>query len=118
MQKQKIGSWGEDFSCNYLLEKGYKIIKRNVRLGNQELDIVCLQNGKLVVVEVKTKMKNGFARAEDMMNRHKLRNLKFASYKLVKLFTFNFSDLRFDLLAIEVDRVAKKVKIRHYKDII
>lgn len=118
MEKQKIGAWGETLASDYLAGKGYRIIKRNVHLGNQEVDIVCMHQGKLVVAEVKTKIKNRFARAEDMVNRHKLRNLKFASYKLVRIFPFSFSDLRFDLIAIEVDRVAKKVKIRHYKDII
>lgn len=118
MQKQRIGSWGEDLACNYLTERGYKIIKRNVRLGNQELDLVCMWRTKLVIVEVKTKTKSAFARAEDMMDAHKLRNLKWASYKLIKMFPFSLQDLRFDLVAIELDRVAKKAKIRHYKDII
>lgn len=118
MRRSTIGRWGEEISYGYLINKGYKVVERNLRLGNQELDLVCLFQNKLVVVEVKTKIKNNTARAEDMVDRRKLKNLKLASYKLSRLMKFRFNDLRFDLLALEVDRVAKKVKIRHYKDII
>lgn len=118
MVKQKIGAWGESLASNYLKDRGYKILKQNIRLGNQELDIVCLFQNKLIIAEVKTKMKSVFSKPEDMIGRSKIKNLKYASYKLLKLLHVKASDLRFDLLALEVDRVAKIVKIRHYKDII
>lgn len=115
---QTIGNWGEDLACKYLLSKGYKILGRNMHLGNQELDILCRFDGLSVVVEVKTKRKSKAACAEEMMSKDKLKNLKILAGKLIARRLVKSSALRFDLVAIELDQVAKKAKIRHYKGII
>ena len=105
-------------AAKYLAAKGYLVLKKNLRLGNQEIDIVCRHKDRLVIVEVKTCSKNDQSSAENMVNARKLKNLKVAGYKLLSIYKINGNDLRYDLIALELDRVAKKLKIRHYKDII
>ncbi len=54
-KKSIIGKIGEDFSCRYLLGKGYKIIVRNHREKSDEIDIIGIAPDKtLVFIEVKT----------------------------------------------------------------
>lgn len=50
-----IGKLGENISCEYLVEKGYRIISRNTRNKIGEIDIITFSPDKtLVFVEVKT----------------------------------------------------------------
>jgi putative endonuclease len=117
MTKKELGAWGETAASNYLAGKGYEIKLRNLRLGNQEVDLVCVYQSKLIVVEVKTRLK-GEGLAEEMFGRSKIRNLKIAAVKIRYLFPEFGRVGRFDLLALELDTIAKKLKIRHYKDVI
>lgn len=116
-EKVKIGAWGEEFACQYLGAKGYNVVERNIKLGNQEIDIIAFKEDNLVIVEVKTTTSR-MARAEDMVNKHKLKNLKIGAVRFISRFKVRYRTLRFDLLALNIDKVAKSVKIRHYKDII
>jgi len=52
--KQIIGDLGEGVTCNYLKNRGFKIIKRNYLKKWGELDIVAVQKGKFHFIEVKT----------------------------------------------------------------
>jgi putative endonuclease len=52
--RQKLGTVGEDMAVEYLQKKGYKIIERNFRHYQYELDIICQDKKELVIVEVKS----------------------------------------------------------------
>lgn len=49
------GKSGEEKAEAYLRLKGYKIIERNYRVGQGEIDLVAQRGGLLVFVEVKTR---------------------------------------------------------------
>lgn len=55
MTQQELGVFGEQLAHRFLREKQYKIIASNFHFGKLEADILCLADGKLVVVEVKTR---------------------------------------------------------------
>lgn len=53
--KSELGALGEDLACNYLQDKGYKILDRNYRKSWGEIDIIARAPDRtLVFVEVKT----------------------------------------------------------------
>ena len=54
-QKQALGRLGEDIATDYLEKNGYRIVRRNQRLGKNELDIICEDDNFIVFVEVKTR---------------------------------------------------------------
>jgi len=59
MEKDKnhsrvLGKWGEEIARNYLIEKNYQIIQKNVYSPYSEIDLVAYSHGKAVFVEVKT----------------------------------------------------------------
>lgn len=69
IDKQKIGSWGEEQACSFLVCEGYKILERNFRLSKNEVDIIAKdKEGVLAFIEVKTREYNdGSAeRADDL----------------------------------------------------
>ena len=51
----ETGKIGEDLAAEFLIKKGYVVRDRNWRWLKYELDIVCEHNGRIVVVEVKTR---------------------------------------------------------------
>lgn len=56
MDKKECGDFGEQAVCDFLTEKGYRIVDRNYRKKCGELDIVAYDtDGILAVVEVKTR---------------------------------------------------------------
>ena len=55
------GKIGEQISCDYLTEKGYKIITRNYFSRYGEIDIIAAKDNILSFIEVKTRNNNSIA---------------------------------------------------------
>lgn len=55
MNNTELGLFGEGLAERFLLNKGYKILDKNVRFKKWEADIIAIVDQKLVVVEVKTR---------------------------------------------------------------
>ena len=49
-----MGRLGEQIAAFFLQRRGITIVDRNVRVGRGELDLLVLDSGRRVVVEVKT----------------------------------------------------------------
>ena len=52
--KKEIGAWGEGIAADWLAERGYQIIARNIRTPYGEIDIIAQQGDVTIFVEVKT----------------------------------------------------------------
>ena len=50
-----VGAYGEQLAARYLTESGMQILDRNWRCDQGEIDIVAMDDGCLVIVEVKTR---------------------------------------------------------------
>ena len=55
------GRLGEAFAADYLAGLGWEILERNVSFG-EELDIIAMDGGELVVAEVRTRSEDGCGR--------------------------------------------------------
>src|SRR3972149_569934 len=60
MERISKGKMGEDAAASFLAKEGYKIVERNFRCPLGEIDIVAIDKGVLVFVEVKTRSSNKF----------------------------------------------------------
>jgi len=49
------GKWGEDRAAAYLMMKGYRVLERNYRVPQGEIDLIASRNGTVVFVEVKSR---------------------------------------------------------------
>ena len=54
-RNQKIGTWGESVAAEYLEERGYILVARNVRTPYGEIDLILEKDGFTIFVEVKTR---------------------------------------------------------------
>ena len=53
--RQALGAFGERVAAAHLEAKGYRILERNYRRREGEIDIVAVSGGCLVFVEVRTR---------------------------------------------------------------
>ena len=101
----KTGQIGEDVACEYIKNKGYKIIERNHRQKWGELDIVATAPNKtLVFVEVKTLTNPSFAglKPEDNLTSSKLEKLK----RTAELYANNNAAMVKDKKGWQIDLIA------------
>lgn len=70
-----IGREGEGAAARYLEANGYLICARNVRFRSGEIDLVAIEGGDLVFVEVKTRTGTAFGTAEEAVTRRKQQQL-------------------------------------------
>ena len=52
----EIGKLGEQLAAKYLRAKGYKLYAKNWKCRVGEIDLISIDNDKLVFVEVKTRL--------------------------------------------------------------
>ena len=71
----KIGDYGEQLAVEYLVEKGYEILKRNYRFDRAEIDILAKKENILAVVEVKTRTSDFFGDPQDFVRPKQIKNL-------------------------------------------
>lgn len=69
--KVKKGKEGEKIACNYLIERGYKILEKNYHYGHGEIDIIAKDRDTLVFVEVKYRKSLEYGMPEDSITRKK-----------------------------------------------
>lgn len=113
-QRRRTGDWGEDIAAAYLVERGYRIEARNLRIGRGEIDIVAIGEGVLAMVEVKSGRSRRYGRPEERVTRAKQRQLcRLARWFLQAQPRLEF-DIRFDVLVVEGSR--EDPTIRHYRD--
>jgi putative endonuclease len=71
---QTIGKRGEDYVCQQLTLRGWKVLQRNYRSPFAELDIVAKDpHGNLAIVEVKTRTSFSWLGGYDCIGRKQLR---------------------------------------------
>lgn len=109
-----LGHWGEDKATDYLEEKGYRIVARNWRHGDRDLDIVARKGTVLAIVEVKTRRNTLFGQAETAVDRNKIRQLTIAANTFVKTYMVD-ADIRFDIITV-VGTDNSNCNIEHIED--
>ncbi len=111
MDRSKIGKYGEDLAAAYLSKLGYKIIERNFRIRGGEIDIIALDQGILIYVEVKTRSSHDFGLPEESVTYHKLKFLERAS----KFYRANRHNLplqeRIDVVSIDLSRSKPSINL-------
>lgn len=128
----KIGKWGEDQACLFLVKRGFSILARNKGYKSGELDILALKDKTLLVVEVKTSVvKHGAAASEDFRPE-----LRVSSQKRLKIrkalgeylgeirnnpeinIKPDFKAISYAVIAVQVCRATKSGRIRFIHDLV
>lgn len=97
------GLTGEEKACNYLLSQNYKIVERNFRQRDGEIDIIAEKDDFLVFCEVKT-LPNGTLEtlAHELNLKKQKKIIKTSKIYLKKHREYNNKYIRFDVLAVDI----------------
>ena len=103
MNTRAAGLEGENRACQYLIDKGYKILERNWRTQRGEIDIIAYKNHTIVFVEVKTLPNGTLDMIQKELNHQKQqRILKTSKCYLLNHRQYNDSYVRFDVIVIDM----------------
>ncbi len=96
------GARGEDLAHRYLQSHGLKVVSRNWRRPGrrQEIDIVALDRGRLVIVEVKSRHDTLFAPPDRNVDFSKRLNTARAALDFARQYRVDAGQIRFDLVTV------------------
>ena len=100
--KDVLGKRGEELAVEYLERAGLRILDRNYRCSEGELDIVAADQRVLVACEVKTRSGLGYGTPVEAVTTRKLRRLRRLAANWVRCHGLIFEELRVDIIGVLV----------------
>ncbi|MEE8470247.1 MAG: YraN family protein [Dehalococcoidia bacterium] len=117
-RRREVGARGEKLAADFLEESGYRILHRNFRCREGEIDIVAQQEECLVFVEVRTKKSRDFGTPEESVSFSKREKL----ISLAESYLQNCDDpppsWRIDVVAVELTPDDKVSRLEHIENAI
>ena len=130
----KTGKSGEKIAAKYLQKKGYRVLERNFRTRFGEIDLICQPRKAclpayavrrrqvpnlpyIVFVEVKTKTGHGFGEPWEMVNHHKLEQIKKMGYVYLTKNGLHNVSCRIDVVGVWLNSNSKVEKIEHWENV-
>ena len=98
----ELGSRGEAIAATYLTDAGLRVLDRNWRCRDGELDIVARDGAAIVFCEVKTRRATGFGHPVETVTPVKQRRLRVLAQRWLSAHDEHAPDLRFDVVGILV----------------
>jgi putative endonuclease len=113
------GALGERIAADYLALSGCRIIGKNVRSGHLEIDLIIEDGSCLAFVEVKMRRGKSFGEAVEAVSRWKMHNMRKAAGCILSRLQGSgaYHEIRFDLVAIDLDQARDAMMLRHIKGI-
>jgi putative endonuclease len=98
--RHDLGAAGEQAAEHFLRKKRYVIVARNYRCKVGEVDLVALDRGTLVFVEVKTRRHAGFGAPIEAVDMRKQRQIVRAARHFIAAHRLHDRDARFDVVGV------------------
>lgn len=127
-QKNKVGAYGEEITCNYLKKAGFTIVEQNYLKKWGEIDVVAQKGSVIHFVEVKTvshETKQALDRAvsqqtfrpEENVHAHKLRRM----YRAIETWLAErkyAGEWQIDVAAVRIVIAEKYATIKYISNVI
>ncbi len=107
----ELGKRGEDIAVNDLKKRRYRIIERNYRCRFGEVDIIALEKGTIVFVEVKTRSTHEYGTPEMSVTSRKQQQLAKVALSYLQHHNLLSRDARFDVVSVEMGAEGNRVTI-------
>ena len=102
--RRVLGAAGEAAAARYLERHGFRVLEANVRCRLGELDIVALERGFVVFVEVKSNRGGRYGAPEEMVTPAKQRRLLRLAAWYLQGRGWLGRPARFDVVAVDWDQ--------------
>ena len=101
---RSAGKKGEDLACKYLKKDKYKILDKNYRTKQGEIDIIAEDSGGvLCFVEVKARSRTDYGNPEESVTYHKQKRLISAAFNYLETKKIGSKDMRFDIVSVDLN---------------
>jgi putative endonuclease len=116
--RQVIGKWGENVASEYLSNRGWTMIARNLRTPYGELDLIARKGDVLVFFEVKTRTNQAYGLPEQAVTRAKAVHLLESSQFFLQQHPEMEGDWRVDVIAIQGKPDAPGTRIVWFENVL
>lgn len=112
--RRRTGQFYEDLAAEFLIQKGYTLRDRNVRIGAKEIDLIAEDGEILAFVEIRARRSSSFVTPAATIDSNKRRHLVEAAEAWLRREALTDQACRFDVISI-VHPPGKKPIIEHYE---
>jgi putative endonuclease len=98
--KDALGRHGEELAAEYLQQSGLRVLDRNWRCDQGEIDIIAVERRVLVACEVKTRSSERFGTPLESISRLKLKRLRRLAILWVVAHGVLFDEIRVDAVGV------------------
>ncbi len=98
--KDVLGRDGEEAAAEYLERCGFRILDRNWRCADGEIDIVAVERHTFVVCEVKTRSGTRYGTPLEAVGRAKSRRLRRLAVRWLNAHGVRFDQIRIDVVGL------------------
>ena len=109
--RAELGGLGERLAARHLQRRGYRIVTRNFHAPGGEIDLIALDRGTLVFVEVKTRTDDRFGMPTEAVDEEKRERIKRAAAAFPRS---RRVPIRFDVVALI--GAAGALRLEHLRD--
>jgi putative endonuclease len=102
--KDILGRQGEQAAADYLERAGLRVLDRNWRCAEGEIDIVAAERGVLVICEVKTRSGTRFGSPLEAITRSKRTRLRRLAIRWLVAHGVLFDEVRIDVIGLLRDQ--------------
>jgi putative endonuclease len=95
-----LGRRGEEQAAAWYLEHGYRVLERNWRCAQGEIDLLCTRDSVLVVCEVKTRTTDACGAPFESVPRLKQLRLRRLVVAYLRSYGGHYDEVRFDVASI------------------
>ncbi|HJS30127.1 MAG TPA: YraN family protein [Anaerolineales bacterium] len=113
--RMNLGRRGELLAADYLASIGYSILEKNHRTPYGEVDLIAIQAGVIVFVEIKTRRTARFGWPEQAISRRKRERMVATAESYLLDHPGLGSEWRVDVISIQLDPVTKVPEIVHFE---
>jgi putative endonuclease len=102
--KDAVGRYGEKLAVRHLQAQGFTILEQRWRCSRGEIDVVAVDDGCLVVVEVKTRRSVTAGTPQEAVTPAKLARLRMLTAWWLQQQEVSWRDVRIDVVTVLIPR--------------
>ena len=101
--RKSVGKQGEEKACEYLSEKGFRILNRNWRTKKGEIDIIAEKDEQIIFVEVKALPSGSLETLAHELDKRKQKRITETAKRFLAINRkYNNRIVRFDVVVIDM----------------
>ena len=116
MGSKELGDLGEKHAARSLALRGYSILARKFRCRLGEIDIIALDKGTLVFIEVRSRSGEEYGLPYETINHRKRRHIRRVAAAFQMKYGLLDHDSRFDCVSVVFDKKGNLKDIELIKD--